>query len=137
LAALYSGAIYRNSDNRVVAVGQGIGARPRLGIAVDGHGISDRRKYGRRRDGANVGRSITIRISCGNVKANRVGTHGGVRIEDRLTKSAHPAVVGVSNGERGAADVFGEQDDHPSRQNQQPRGSRGKILPNKNRDLQA
>ena len=78
LGTFYGRAAQRDSDNRVVAVSQRVGARAWLSVAVDSHGTTDCRKHCLRRNRADMSGTTAIGISPWNTKGYR-GTRGGVR----------------------------------------------------------
>ena len=103
-------------EDRVVAHGQCVRARPGLGIAVNDHGVRDDGQGGGRDGGGRVdlegvGRRVVIRVRRREVKGDRVRAHGarGVDVEDRLGERAGAAVVRIQYGKgtQQAADFEG------------------------------
>ena len=72
-----------------------VGRRAGLGVAVDRHGLGDRGKRRRRRDG--------VRPRADDVEGDRVGARIGVGVQDRLAEGPGPGVGrrGHRVGDRG------------------------------------
>lgn len=101
LAGFNSRAVDHDSNGRVIAVSQRVGARAPLGIPINGYRFGNCRQNGQGSDGMNT---------CpGDVERNRVGSGSSISLSNGITQSAEAAVVGACYSKReGVSDSAGK-----------------------------